>query len=371
MRPLVDSFSEIISETPWSMESAKIVERTVNLPRTLELLQAVFDDGTRKPVTVSQYCNHVIRLYKGMFNSEAEISNFEWLRDATKVLAYLANTYPDKLPMQATGINPLLVVVKKEFPKDNELYQTYYRRYQEVRELMDKARPPPQVMTEREFANWKTISQINEHRVELQRRVNRSILPKTPGQLTIADRVILIRYLVLCLYTQSPSLRNDYSNLPIIQFEEMDTPSTKALMAGKGNYLLEHAKGHFRIILRDFKTSKSLGEQTIDLPTRTCNVIAETLEAFPRKFLLSCMRTPDQPMSRNYLTKFCASIFPDANVGTCLLRKICVSNAMKDAPSIAEREELAKKMLHSASIQQRTYEKKYLPDGSKIQFDDA
>ncbi|GAQ83541.1 hypothetical protein KFL_001520110 [Klebsormidium nitens] len=217
--------------------------------------------------------------------------------------------------MQATGINPLLVLVKKEFPRDTKLYHSYYRRYQEVRELMEKARPPPQVMTEAESRNWKTLSQIDDKRVQLQRRVNRSILPKGPGQLTTADKVILIRYLVLCLYSQSPSLRNDYSNLPVIRFEDMHTPSAKTLTSGNGNYLLEYAKGQFRMVLKDFKTAKTYGEQAIDLPTRTCNVIAETLEVFPRKYLLSRMRTPDEPMSRNYLTKFCCSIFDDANVG--------------------------------------------------------
>lgn len=113
---------------------------------------------------------------------------------------------------------------------------------------------------------------------------------------------------------------------------------------------------------------KAYGTQNIDLPTRTNNVIIESLRVFPRKYLLSRMRTPDEPMTRNYLTKFASGIFPDANVGTCLLRKICVSDAMKGAPTIVEREELAKQMLHSSKMQTWTYEKHYLPNGSKIQF---
>lgn len=353
------------------MESPKVDQRSIPVPKTLERLQAIFDDGSRKPITVSQYCAHVLRLYKGMFGEGAEITSFEWLRDVAKVLDYFATTYSDKLSMQATGITPLLVVVKKEFPKDSELYQTYYRRYQTVREMMEKARPLPQVMTEAEFRNWKTVSQINDKRVELQRRVNRSILHKAPAELTTADKVILMRHVVLCLYSQSPSLRNDYSNLEVVRFEDMHTPSAEALMAGNRNYLLEHAKGQFRLVLKDFKTAKAYGKQTIDLPTRTNNVIVESLEVFPQKYLLYRMRTPNEPMSRNYLTKFCTNIFEDANVGTCLLRKICISNAMKDAPSILEREALAKQMLHSTSIQMQTYEKHYQPDGTKIRITDA
>ena len=296
--------------------------------------------------------------------------NFEWLKDTKRIIGYLANTYEEKPSMQATCITPLLVIVKKELKSDQntELYQTYFKRYQSVREVMEKARPPPQVLSESEYKNWRSLEQINERRVELQRRVNRYILPKKPEQLTVSDKVTLIRHLVLCLYSYSPSLRNDYSELPIVRFDEQQNSAAKALMAGTGNYLFEYEKGRYQIVLKDYKTVKTYGEKTIDLPTRTNNVISESLEVFPRAFLLSRMRSPDAPMSRNYLTKFCSQIFPDANVGSCLLRKICISNTFKDAPSIAERDHLAKQMLHSSSIQMNTYEKHYLPDGSRINF---
>ncbi|GAQ91963.1 hypothetical protein KFL_008920020 [Klebsormidium nitens] len=62
---------------------------------------------------------------------------------------------------------------------------------------MDEARPPPQQLTEHEAANWKTLDEIPERRVELQRYVNRKILPKKPEDLTIEDRFILIRHLIL------------------------------------------------------------------------------------------------------------------------------------------------------------------------------
>jgi hypothetical protein len=49
---------------------------------------------------------------------DAEIDDFKWVKDYNKVLDYFENTYGDRLSMQATGINPLLVIVKKEYPKD-------------------------------------------------------------------------------------------------------------------------------------------------------------------------------------------------------------------------------------------------------------
>lgn len=272
--------------------------------------------------------------------------------------------------MQATGINPILVVVRKAFPDDKQLYDAYYKRYAEVRKLMDESKPPPQQLTEREASiNWKTLDQINEQRVELQRLVNRKILHKKSKELTIEDKITLIRHLILCLFTSQPAVRNDYSEFPIIRFEDIGTAEARELMSGSGNYMLEFARDQFRLVLKDFRSVKHHGPTNIDMSTRSNNVIAESLQVFPRKFLLSRMRAPDKPMSRNYLTKFCSiGLFKDAAVGSCLLRKICVSNAMKDAPSLREQDELAQQMLHTASVAQRVYEKKYLPDGSKIRF---
>jgi hypothetical protein len=78
------------------------------------------------------------------------------------------------------------------------------------------------------------------------------------------------------------------------------------------------------------------------------------------------MRKPDVPMGRNYYSKFMAGIWPDANVGSSLMRKILISNEYKDAPSLRDRAEKASSCLHSVAVQQTHYEKKYRPDGTPI-----
>ncbi|GAQ93344.1 hypothetical protein KFL_014570010 [Klebsormidium nitens] len=125
--------------------------------------------------------------------------------------------------MQATGINPLLVLVQKAFPEDKQLYDAYYKRYIEVRKLMEDAKPPPQQLTEREAANWKTLDEITERRVELQRHVNRKLLHKRPEALTDEDKFVLFRHLILCLYSYQPAIRNDYSDCPIVRLKDIKT----------------------------------------------------------------------------------------------------------------------------------------------------
>jgi hypothetical protein len=331
------------------------------------LLHTVFDDGTRKPFTINQYCTRVQRLFKGMYAPKEDFDSLDWVRDTARIIEYLKRTYSTKLPTQATYLNPLLVIARKLWPGEQQIYEALYNRYTAVRKLMDDARPAQQ-MTEREFKNWRTLEEINQRRVELQRKVNRTIVPKRPEELTVGDRVTLLRYLVLCLYTQMNAIRNDWSDLPVVRFEDLGSTAAREVMSGSRNCLVEFAKGSYSLHLNMYKTVKTHGPQKLDIPVRLCNVIAESLQIFPRKYLLSRMRTPDAPMGSGYLTKFLAAIYPDTNLGSCLLWKICVSNAMRDAPSLSERNQLAKSMLHTASIAQRHYELKFKPDGSKIQF---
>jgi hypothetical protein len=302
-----------------------------------------------------------------MHGPEEDFENLDWVKDTTKIVEYLDNVYSEKLPTQATSISPLLVIAQKLWPSDQRIYEALFKRYTAVRKAMEDARPA-QHMSEREAKNWKSLDEINLRRVELQRKINRSIVPKKPEEVTVADKVTLCCYLVLCLYTQMPAIRNNWSDLPIVRFEEIGSAAACQLMSGSCNYLLEHAKGSYRLHLNSYKTNKTHGSQVLDIPTRLGNVIAESLTIFPRKYLLSRMRTPDAPMGSGYLTKFLAAIYPDSNLGSCLLRKITVSNAMKDAPSLSERDQLAKSMLHTTPIAMRHYELKYRPDGSRIAF---
>jgi hypothetical protein len=342
----------------------KVIRTLTSVER---LLHEVFDDSTRKPYTVDQYCARVMRLFKSMHAPKEDFEDLDWVKDTTSIIEYLENAYSNKLPTQATSITPLLITARKLWPGDQRIYEALFDRYTAVRKAMEDARPA-QHMSKRVAKNWKSLDEINQRRVKLQRKINRSIAPKKPEEVIVPDKVTLCRYLVLCLYTQMPAIRNDWSDLPIVRFHQVGSTSARDLMAGFRNYLLEYAKGSYRLHLNLYKTDKTHGPQILDIPVRLGNVITESLAIFPRRYLLSRMRTPDAPMGSGYLTKFLAAIYPDSNLGSCLLRKITISNAMKDAPSLYERDQLAKSMLHTAPIAMRHYELKYKPDGSRIQF---
>jgi hypothetical protein len=68
------------------------------------LLHNIFDDSTRKPYTVAQYCACVMRLFKSLHAPREDFESLEWVRETTKIIEYLDNVYSDKLPTQATSI---------------------------------------------------------------------------------------------------------------------------------------------------------------------------------------------------------------------------------------------------------------------------
>jgi hypothetical protein len=136
--------------------SVETTRRIITVTQGERLLRSAFEDGTRKDLTIQQYMKHVVRLFQG-FKRQRDFTNFDWIKDADGIIKYFQETYPTKLSMQATGINPLLVLVRKAF-SDGQVYITFSN--------CQDAKPPPQQLTEREAANWKTLNQISDRRVE-------------------------------------------------------------------------------------------------------------------------------------------------------------------------------------------------------------
>ena len=53
------------------------------------LLRDVFDDGTRKPLTITQYCTRVMRLFNGMHDPKEDFESLDWVKDTAAILEYV------------------------------------------------------------------------------------------------------------------------------------------------------------------------------------------------------------------------------------------------------------------------------------------
>ena len=64
-----------------------------------------------------------------------------------------------------------------------------------------------------------------------------------------------------------------------------------------------------------------------------------------------------RPLGGPYLTKMFADIYPGKKLGAALLRKVYVSDKLKNQMPEVERQKMADEMLHSVRTQRFHYEK--------------
>jgi hypothetical protein len=50
-----------------------------------------------------------------MHPSKEDFFSLDWIKDTTAIIEYLGKVYSTQLPTQATSLNPLLVIARKEW----------------------------------------------------------------------------------------------------------------------------------------------------------------------------------------------------------------------------------------------------------------
>jgi hypothetical protein len=139
-------------------------------------------------------------------------------------------------------------------------------------------------------------------------------------------------YLIYSLYTLVPPVRADYNDLPFCKepFE--------------GNYI-STAQPVWFFVFNQYKTSKTYGQITNRIPDR----LQEILKPYEAD------RNILSRMTENALTKRVISVFKKLGVATSItgLRHSYITHYLKQKRSILEREETARQMMHSTSLQER------------------
>ena len=157
-----------------------------------------------------------------------------------------------------------------------------------------------------------------------------------------------LSWVLLSLYTMQPPMRMEYKNMEIVNV----LPRNK-----KQNYLL-NKNGKYYVVIRDDKVIKSYGSDQFELSNELNNVIHESLQAFPRKYIISTQRNGDLPANKQGFESLLRSCFSPQHVTVDILRSAYVTHLYSDPRmTLKMKEELAKKMRHSASIAQREYQK--------------
>jgi hypothetical protein len=149
-------------------------------------------------------------------------------------------------------------------------------------------------------------------------------------------------YLVASLYTMQPPVRADYGEMKV--FGKRSSRRT-------GNELIWGQKKDAYFVFREYKTAKTYGKVEVKVSPAMLGVITDWFAHLGKtpKFLLGRAITPNDLLG--VINHAFRSTKKD--IGVNLLRHAYITEFMKTPRTIAEREELAKKMLHDKDTQEK------------------
>jgi hypothetical protein len=208
--------------------------------------------------------------------------------------------------------------------KEDKLYQKYLAK------LMAMPQQTPNVKSEAQADNWMDWKSVEALRESLRAKLG-----------TWESR---LKYMVLCLYTQTQPRRNmDYLLMNVVRKHTENLPSTH-------NYLSLDDEA---FVFNTYKTAKQYGKQVIPIPAELKETIVEYLAHHPLRtqdnyaFLVNASGTRFQ--TSGAITRMLNSVF-HKKVGASMLRHIYLSSKY-DLPAMKED---AENMAHSLN-QQRDY----------------
>lgn len=187
-----------------------------------------------------------------------------------------------------------------------------------------------QTRTEKQEKNWMEWKDITNRYNELVKQYSPLLKKQNLNKKEFQHLVDLI---LLAVYVLIPPRRSlDYVLMKIRNYD----PKTDNYFDGSSFYF------------NKYKTNDTYGTQKIKLPLKLRALIKKWMLVNPTDFLL--FDTKNNPLSQSRLTIKLNNIF-DKNISSSLLRHIYVSEQLKDAPRLKEKEELALAMGHSAKTQ--------------------
>lgn len=164
-----------------------------------------------------------------------------------------------------------------------------------------------------------------------------------------------LQYLILCLYTYQPPIRGDYDDMQVMK-------GSKPTKKTENNYLWYNGKTKkYTIILNDDKVSSTYAHRNhpdIKIESVELNeIIKESLKAYPRRYILSLLRNPDEPLGYQNFRRILQDIWKEEGkaIGVDILRSAYITNFYSKRPTTKERKALAVKMRHSVNTADSVY----------------
>ena len=282
--------------------------------------------------TIKFYVRNIEKLAK------TPLTNLTFLNNKDSVIEQLANLKPN------TQRNYLISIVSI-LSTDPKKYRKLLDWYSEMMDLMNKelkTEEAKNIRSERQKANWITYEEL----IETYNKYKKLVSTFANTEYISENKYdFLLKYVILSLYVLIPPRRNkDYQNACIIKNEKISEDTINIInMTDK------------ELIFNDFKTKKSEGIQTQNIPEDLYDV----LEIYTRHHpLIEDMKKYDVPFLVDYegipltninaITVILNRIF-QKNIGSTMLRHMYLTHKYGDV--VKEQKEDAKKMAHSVDMQ--------------------
>jgi hypothetical protein len=278
-----------------------------------------------------------------VLNERKPFKNLAFLRNVEDIQKRVAEYAPSTQKNVIATIASVLSICSGPIYK--KLYRTYSESLKEKHTALAEARGDTMEKTPKEKENWVSWEDVSKLRDTLKDEVAKFSSQKslTPTQY---DR--LLQYVVLSLYTYLPPRRNlDYQQMYVVKKWTDKMPTDR-------NYLDLASK---RFVFNRFKTVKSTGVQTSDIPDELMAVIAQYLKhhalartAKGKSAEFVFLAKPDgSPLtSVNGITRLLNRLF-GKKVGSSMLRHSYLSQ--KYGPMMEEMRADASAMAHDGPTQ--------------------
>jgi hypothetical protein len=156
--------------------------------------------------------------------------------------------------------------------------------------------------------------------------------------------------MLLALYTLNAPVRADYGSMQI--HARAQVPSTKEKNRYKGNFMIWR-KDNPVFVFQDYKTSATYGRVTIPLSRRLVNVMREYLGHFETPQTELFPGWDAARLSAEVINATRRRLGDGRAPGISLLRHSYIVHSWSSLNTIAEKEELAARMMHSRDQQEK------------------
>jgi hypothetical protein len=269
-----------------------------------------------------------------MLNDKKPLKNLAFLKDTEAILKKIEGNYAQSTQRTILGTIAGVLGTYDDKPAYKKLQKWYSEKLMTKAEEMKGGAEDTNTKTEKQKENWAEWEEVSKLRDELLTKVSQQKEARGKKPLKSADEYDdLLHLFVLSLYTYIQPRRNrDYMDM-VFWNESKKTPVESA--PTDKNYLVVEKKEPIKFIYNVYKTAKTYGKQTAEIPKELADVIKMYMgvksvnTANDTPILQDFDGTPFKAI--NTITRILNKVF-DKKVGSSMLRHSFLSS--KDRKSV-------------------------------------